>query len=252
MVLRRLIGLLLLAAGALAQNPETAVFPGSVATDAELLCAGNSAETRLNLVGGPGSVLAADATTIPVVDAAAFCAPSTITIRLERIRIASISANDLIVASGGRGVEGTTASVWLHGSTVRQLVTAYWFNQMAAEVKSIESVVDGLSSGSGITCTGTPTALQVAAGVLTITGSACFTVNTEADAATDDIDVMNCTAGWRFELMPVHDSRTVIIKKGAGILVPQEFHLDNIGDRWLGHCPNTNVVSERGRSDNGG
>ncbi len=111
----------------------------------------------------------------------------------------------------------------------------------------------GSCGGStGITCGATPDALTIVSGVLTITGSACFTVNTEASAATDDIDTIECTAGWRFELLPIHDSRTAILKQSAAILMRQDFYLDNVGDRWLGFCHATDVVSERSRSDNGG
>ncbi len=111
---------------------------------------------------------------------------------------------------------------------------------------------DATGSSSGITCGTTPTPLTVASGVLTITSSACFSVNTESSGATDDVDTIVCTAGWRFELLPIHDGRTVILKQSASILMRKAFYLDNVGDRWLGFCQGTDLVSERGRSDNGG
>ena len=110
---------------------------------------------------------------------------------------------------------------------------------------------DLTGASSGISCGTTPTPLVVVSGVITITSSACFTVDTEASGPTDDVDTIECTAGQRFELMPFHDARTVVIKQGGSVLVPADFLLNNIADYWSGYCPSTNVARERSRVSNG-
>lgn len=125
--------LLLFAISLLAQNPQTAVFPGAVADDEDLLVHSNSAQTTLN-----GDIN--DSTlTIVLTSAANFTFPGVITIGTERIKVCSKATNTLTVCTGGRGFEGTSAAAHSSGVTVYGYMTAMQNNQLAAEVKAIEA-----------------------------------------------------------------------------------------------------------------
>ncbi len=151
--MRRLLLLFALALPALAQNPETAAFPSAVTSDSELLCWGNNGQTTLN-----GSI---NDTTLTVVvdDAANLCAPGMVTIGSEIMSVCSIATNTLTICSGGRGFDGSTAASHTDGATVSSYVSAYWLNQIAAEIKAIQTkLTANLASttyGAGATITHT-------------------------------------------------------------------------------------------------
>ena len=120
-----------------AQNPNTAVYPNAVATDTDLL-------TGENLVQSPlTDDITADATTIPVLNASIFRVPAAVTIDTEIIKICdkNTAANTLIVCSGGRGFDRTTAVGHASGTMVRATIAAHYHNQLAAEIKAIESTL---------------------------------------------------------------------------------------------------------------
>lgn len=133
--MKRILLFFLLVGSLLAQNPRTAKFPGALADDEDLLVGKDRAWSTLDL-----TVSDTD-TVIPVAtgDGSKFVAYSIITIQDEQIAICSISTDDLNVCSGGRGFSWTVAAQHLVGVSVRLNITSWHHNQVAAEVKAIQS-----------------------------------------------------------------------------------------------------------------
>ena len=114
-----------------------------------------------------------------------------------------------------------------------------------ADFRAVRSTLKNLVS------LGATSELTIAAGVITATKS-FHRVDTEADAATDDLDTINGGAeGDLLILRAENDARTVVVKDGTGnIQCAGDFSLDNVqdtitlifdGSAWL----------ELSRSDNG-
>ena len=133
--MRWLLCLLSLAALSYSQNPETAVFPSSVATDSDLLVAKDDAWSVLS------SSIDETTLNIPVANASRFIYPSSVKIESELIKICNISGNTLIACSGGRGFGGTTAAKHSSGVIVEDVITAKHHNLLAAEIKAIEEAL---------------------------------------------------------------------------------------------------------------
>ena len=110
---------------------QTAKFPTSIATDADLLKAKDrSASTLANSID-------AITLTVPVTSGAQFTYYEVITIDNEQMLICSISGNTLTVC--GRGFGGTTAASHNSGVSVRGQIVAWHHNALSAEVKAIEN-----------------------------------------------------------------------------------------------------------------
>lgn len=71
--------------------------------------------------------------------------------------------------------------------------------------------------------------VTIASGVLTLTGPGNYKVDTEGDAATDDVtSVAGLAEGECAELIPANDGRTVVIKNNASIkLAGIDFTMDS-------------------------
>ena len=160
------LGILLLAGSLLAQNPNTAQYPANTAADTDLFVATNNAQTTLN-----GNVLSGD-TSIVLTSGTKFVAPVAITVDQEVIHCTTLTTNTLSGCT--RGTEGTTAATHTSGATVYGYLTQWHHNQMAAEVKAIESnavgpLVIANASSTGTTVnkltklTGAPSTAVVAA-----------------------------------------------------------------------------------------
>lgn len=93
-------------------------------------------------------------------------------------------------------------------------------------------------------------ALTIAAGAITVTGSR-HTVDTEASAATDDLDTINGgTAGDILILSSVNSARDVTVKDGTGNLtLAGDFLFSNVGDFMMLYRGAT-LWFELTRSDN--
>lgn len=76
--------------------------------------------------------------------------------------------------------------------------------------------------------------LTIASGVITVTSS-YHTVDTEADASTDDLDTINGVADGVFlYLAAANSARTVVLKDGTGNLsLAGDFSMDDANDRIL-------------------
>ncbi len=108
------------------------------------------------------------------------------------------------------------------------------------------------TGAGGLDCE-TETALTIATGAITLTnGSACYTVDTEGAASTDDVTQINCSTGTRFRLRAVNSARTVqVVHDGAAISIGETFIMDNSADVFGGRCSAANTVLEENRASNG-
>lgn len=130
--------LFFLAASLWAQNPNTAAFPTTVATDNDLLAAKRLSESTLS-----GTINAA-VTSFDVASGAQFLQYSGIRIDNEEMKITGISSNTLTVT---RGFNGTTAASHTSGATVRGIIMSHHHNQLAAEVKAMEARLRDTTNG---------------------------------------------------------------------------------------------------------
>jgi len=125
--------LLLITTSLLAQNPNTAKFPGTLATDQDLLAGKDQSASTLS------AGIGASDTAIPVADGTKFVGYEVVSIGSEQILVCSVSSNTLNVCTGGRGFAGTTAAAHSSGALVRGHITAWHHNQLAAELKAVEN-----------------------------------------------------------------------------------------------------------------
>jgi len=97
-----------------------------------------------------------------------------------------------------------------------------------------------------------PTELTISSGVITVTKS-YHTVDTEADAATDDLETINGGSdGDTLVLRANNGGRTIVVKDNVGNLaLSGDFSLDNIQDTITLINIGGNVWAELSRSDNG-
>lgn len=91
--------------------------------------------------------------------------------------------------------------------------------------------------------TSSPTELTIAAGAVTaITTSGAHTFDTEADAATDTVTSIPCTAGVSFSVRAADDNRDVVFDAASFQVVgATDQTLDQDGDIALFVCPATNT-----------
>lgn len=129
----RLLLLMLCAFTLLAQNPNTPKYPGAVASDQDLLVAKDQSASSLS------GAIDSTATTIPVADGTRFTGYEVVTVDAEQILVCSVTSNTLNVCTGGRGFAGTIAASHVSGATVRGHITAWHHNQVAAEIKAVQS-----------------------------------------------------------------------------------------------------------------
>ena len=92
--------------------------------------------------------------------------------------------------------------------------------------------------------------LTIASGIITMSRNN-HTVDTEADAASDNLDtILGANKGQMIILRANNTARTVVIKNGTGnIYSGTDFSLDSDKDVWFGVYDGTNWL-EITRSDN--
>lgn len=115
--------------GLKAQNPNTAVFPGAVATDNNLLVATDNARTTLAVA------INASVTSIVLTSPTKFVSPLVMTIDGEQLLCLTHTGPTYTCT---RGFNGSTATNHAFLAIVQGNMTAWHHNQLAAEVKSIE------------------------------------------------------------------------------------------------------------------
>ncbi len=122
---------------AFGQNPNSSTFPSSAATDNTLFVAANNALTTLS---GP---ITASTTAIPVVTTAGFIFPTLVSIGSSASEIVAVCSqtggNQLNVCGSGRGFNGTSAQSFNTGAVVSANIVSWFHNQVAAEIKTVES-----------------------------------------------------------------------------------------------------------------
>ena len=97
-----------------------------------------------------------------------------------------------------------------------------------------------------------PTELTIAAGVVTITQNH-HTIDTEADAATDDLDTINGLGiGTILVIQPATATRTIVVKNsGTSLDLAGDFTMDSNRDALVLLRISSTVWIELSRSDNG-
>ena len=139
------LALMLLCSLVWAQNPNPSSFPVAIVTDQKLQVATNQASAILTGIIGPVDTI------INVNSTAGIVVPSIAYIDTEFISVCSKSSTSFTVCSGGRGFEGTTATTHTASTFMYFLITAWFHNQMAAEMKAVETSLFNLTSDTNIT-----------------------------------------------------------------------------------------------------
>ena len=113
------------------------------------------------------------------------------------------------------------------------------------------TAVGSISTSAGVIGLGTQSELTIASGVITVTKS-YHTVDTESDAATDNLDTINTAAasGTILVIRPASSARTIVAKDETG-------NLSLAGDFTMGELTDTLTLIRDGstwleiaRSDN--
>jgi hypothetical protein len=133
--------------GALAAGTS---WPNHVATLNELLVAADAAQG--NLSGG----ISNSTLTLPLQVDGGFAGNSIAQIDTEELKICSIDGTGMVltVCSGGRGFGGTLAHSHSSGAVVSGIISTFYHNRIAAEIRALEldlfSTLGGGSSVSGV------------------------------------------------------------------------------------------------------
>jgi hypothetical protein len=159
------------------------------------------------------------------------------------------------------GITGTVAALQTY--TVGTLPSA---NTMPNQIALVSDGYDGtpclaysdgaawwtLAHRIGKPVSATPTH-TIAAGVIAVTGGPDVAVDTEASAATDDLDTINGTVNGQIVVIrAVNSARTVVLRDGVGNLrLTGNITLDNNEDRVILRSNGTNLFQLAPLSDNG-
>ncbi len=222
---------------AFGQNPETAVFPGGIVADSDLLVALNGVSTTLSVE--VTSTIATEFTVTSSTQITAF--PTGCWADTEIVKVTGKAGSVLTVV---RGFNGTSAATHLVDAPFICGPISLFNNQQNAELKAMQLLI--------LRCSTTAVELTISGGAITIPSSACYTVDTELDVADDDLTLINCAKGIRFILTPADGARTVrIVDDDVNIDIQANFSLNYIRDSFAGLCFDTNVVIEEDRTNAG-
>lgn len=84
--------------------------------------------------------------------------------------------------------------------------------------------------------------LTISSGGVTITQSGCYDIDTESDAASDDLTAITCPAGAQFVFKAESDARTVVLKSANyQVYGATDQSLDQDGDMAVGFCSAVNT-----------
>jgi len=91
---------------------------------------------------------------------------------------------------------------------------------------------------------GASTTVTIAGGIVTLSGPGRYLIDTEAAAASDNLDTINgLIEGDEVFLAPVSGSRTIVLKNGTGNLdLKSDLSLDDSNDRARLMQESTNLV----------
>ncbi len=113
----------------------------------------------------------------------------------------------------------------------------------------------GASTGGSTGEWGASTEITLSAGgIATLTGQGSYTIDTNADGATDDmVQILGLAVGDEVIVAPDNDARTVVVKNGVNLILCREtdFIMNNTGDRMILQGLGAGVVVELSRSSGG-
>jgi hypothetical protein len=180
-------------------NPNTPKFPGAVASDNDLMVAKDNAFSTLS-----GTILSSD-TTIGFSSVSAFTVPCLIAIENE-IVFAQGPVVSSTITNCTRGFGGTTAAGHTSGVVGFNYVFAYQINQLAAEIKAVETALGASFANvivSSRACTGdlsgtfgTPTVATVGGAAASAVANAATKAHTQGtDTGTNSLTFQVGTSG---------------------------------------------------------
>ena len=150
---------------------------------------------------------------------------------------------------GGGGADGVGVDqVQEEGSSLTKRSTVNFVGSAITCADSGGITVCTLSTSAAglLTMCDSPTALTIATGAITLSGSAgCYSIDTEASAATDVLSSITCDAGSQFVFLAANDARTVVLDSASySVYGDTDQSLDQDGDRAFGQCvaANTPIV----------
>jgi len=114
----------------------------------------------------------------------------------------------------------------------------------------------GIGTGSGSMGTwGSPVEVTISSGIITVTGSGYFSVDTEGDSATDDLTrIKGLSSGEQVILKAEDNDRTVVVKHGSFLKLNTgaDFTMNNVYDRLVLQCVGSDICVELGGRTSGG
>lgn len=163
-----------------------------------------------------------------------------IQIQLRRDTAANWTANDPTLANGEIGLETDTSKMKIGDGSTAWTSLAYFTGGLQNVVEDTTPQLGGDLDAQTkriydvkVLDFKAPTELTIAAGAITVTQT-FHTVDTEADAATDDLDTINGGSDGRLIVIKaVNDARTVVVKHNTGNIWLQgkaDISLDDISD----------------------
>lgn len=225
---------------ALPAFPQTAVYPGSIATDANLKV----------LVNGVQTFLTASLTSAALSGSVTICTgivPNTLaTIDQEIIPVSTCIGT--VITFGSRGFDGTTAAAHASGAPLSLFIDAWHHNSLRVEVEALETtlganlsnvtasvnalVTSGIAS-QAVTLTGN----QTIAGIKNFTGTAVDAVTFNSTATGSTAAVQQYTGTFQifgdgdaaFQRNTVNDLQV----KVGGILGVLVAEIDNAGHGYF-------------------
>lgn len=241
------------------QNPNSSPYPAALDSPATLLVANDAVSTILN------GAITSTATTISVASASSISAfPLACWVNVEIMKISGKSTNDLTVATDcaigtcptcaptttcrGWGFPSTEEISHSNSSDFFCGPTAEFENAAAAAIVAIQTALGVNLEDIGYIKCNSPTELTILNGEITITKSACYTVDTQSDDASDELTKINCSTGTRFVLTPADDTRTVVITDGVSIIIRADFQLNDLHDSFMGLCFSTDLTVQLSRN----
>ena len=112
-----------------------------------------------------------------------------------------------------------------------------------AESDELPGSTGGWGSSSEITLSG---------GVAALSGEGYYTIDTESDAASDDLtQITGLVAGDEVVICAEHTDRTVTVKTGTYFHIVEDFILNNTRDRLTLQCIGSDICVQKSRSNGG-
>lgn len=140
-----------------------------------------------------------------------------------------------------------------YGKYPNRVVTASELAELVASDPTITTtLITAVSASIGF---GAPTEKTISSGIIAVTGSTWFrfhTVDTESDAATDDLTTISGGAAGEVILLKAESGdRTIVLKNSATLILGVDFSMDNIGDTILLVCISSGVWYQLSRFNAG-